>query len=110
MARILRLQRPDKRQRRREIGIRMAIGAGRGEVFRLIIAQGLRPIAIGIGVGLVGSLAVSQLLDAYLWGIAPRDPKTLAVVAIAVLGVAAIACWFPAREAVAIDPAQTLNS
>ena len=98
------------RIRRREIGIRMAVGASGDAVLRLVVVRGLLPIAIGIGVGLVGAVALSRLLEAYLWGVTGTDAVTLGVAAAGIFGVAILACWVPAREAAGVDPVTALSS
>ena len=98
------------RIRRHEIGIRMAVGASGDAVLRLVVVRGLLPIAIGIGVGLVGAVTLSRLLEAYLWGVTGTDAVTLGVAAAGILGVAILACWVPAREAAGIDPVIALSS
>jgi predicted permease len=97
-------------QRRREIGIRMALGAANRQVTRLVMMQGVAPVLIGIVLGLAGSLALSRVVAGYLWGVEPSDPATLAIVAAALLGVALAASWIPAREAAGLDPLETLSS
>ena len=98
------------RARRREIGIRMAVGASGDAILRWIVVRGLLPVAIGIGVGLVGAAALSGLLRAYLWGVTGTDAATLGAAAAGMLGVAILACWIPAREAARTDPARALSS
>ena len=98
------------RIRRREIGIRMAVGASGDAVLRLVVVRGLLPIAIGIGVGLVGAVTLSRLLEAYLWGVTGTDAVTFGVAAAGILGVAILACWVPAREAAGVDPVTALSS
>ena len=98
------------RARRREIGIRMAVGASGDAVLRLIVVRGLMPVAIGVGLGLAGAVVLSGLLEAYLWGVTGTDAGTLGMAAVGILGVAAIACWIPAREAARVDPARVLSS
>lgn len=97
------------RQRRREIGIRIALGAGGGAVSRLVAVQGLLPVAIGLAVGTVGALALSRVVAGFVWGVSPTDPTNIAVVAVLLLGVAAVAGWLPTREAVRTDPVRSLS-
>ena len=98
------------RSRRRDIAIRMALGARSDQVLRLVVVRGLLPIVIGIVAGLSGAVAFSRLLEAYLWGVASTDPVTLSAVAAGVLGIATLACWIPGREAATVDPANALAS
>jgi predicted lysophospholipase L1 biosynthesis ABC-type transport system permease subunit len=96
-------------QRTREIGIRMALGAGRKGVFALVLRHGLTLTAIGVAVGLAGALAATRLLSRLLVGVSPTDPLTFALVAVALTAVAALACALPARRAMRIDPAVALR-
>jgi ABC-type antimicrobial peptide transport system permease subunit len=96
-------------QRNREIGIRMALGADRQSVGRLIVGQGARLALFGLGLGVLGSLGVSRLLSALLFGVTPGDPATLASVALALGGVALLASWLPARRAARVDPMVVLR-
>jgi predicted permease len=98
------------RQRRREIGIRMALGAGGRQVTRMVMAQGIAPVLLGLLLGVPVSLALSRVVTGFLWGVEPTDSATLATVAAILLGTAIVASWIPAREAVALDPADTLKS
>jgi putative ABC transport system permease protein len=91
-------------QRTREIGIRMAIGAQRWDALRLILGQGLRLAGIGIFAGLAAALAAGPLFANLVYGVSPRDPLTLAGVALLMLLVALVACYVPARRATRIDP------
>lgn len=97
-------------QRTHELGVRMALGADRRRVLRLILRQSLGICAIGIAVGLAGSLAVTRVLRTLLYQITPHDPLTLAVVTVVLLGVAAIACYLPAWRATRIDPVAALRA
>ncbi|MCY3704794.1 MAG: ABC transporter permease [Gammaproteobacteria bacterium] len=98
------------RSRRREIGIRMAVGASGDRVLRLVVVRGLLPVVVGIGVGLAGAMAFSGLLEAYLWGVTGTDARTLGGAAAGILAVAIFACWIPAREATGVDPVTVLTS
>jgi ABC-type antimicrobial peptide transport system permease subunit len=97
-------------QRTREIGIRMAIGAARGEVVGLVMRQGLTLVAIGGGIGLLAALGASQLLAGLLYGGNPIDPLTFAGVPALLALVAAAAIWIPARRAAAVDPVRAIKS
>jgi predicted permease len=97
------------RQRRPEIGIRMALGANSRQVTRLVMVQGIAPVLIGILLGLGASIPLSRIAADFLWGVTPTDPTTLAVVAAILLSVALVASWMPAREAADLDPLATLK-
>ena len=97
-------------QRRREIGIRVALGASGAEVTRLVILQGMAPVLAGVLLGVATSIGLSQLVTSFLWGVTPTDPATLATVAAVLLGVAFATSWIPAREAARVDPVNTLTS
>jgi putative ABC transport system permease protein len=92
-----------------EIGIRMALGAGRADVLRMVLWMGLRLIALGVIVGLLASLGVSRVIASQLSGVSPRDPLTLGVVAGVLLVVGCAACYFPARRATRVDPMVALR-
>ena len=96
-------------QRMQEIGIRRALGASAAAVLRLVLRQGLVRIGIGVGLGAAGALAATRLLQGLLWGVSPTDPLTFALVTMA-LGLAALlACYVPARRALAINPTVALR-
>jgi len=97
-------------QRTREIGVRVALGAVRRDVIRLMVRNGMRPVVIGVGIGLVSALAVTRLLKSFLTGVSPTDPATFAAVVVAFLGVALWAALLPARRAAHIDPLVALRS
>jgi putative ABC transport system permease protein len=92
-----------------EIGIRVALGASRGRILRMTLGHGLRLAAIGAVVGLVASHWLTQFLRELLFGITPSDPLTLAGATLALLAVAFVACWIPARRATRVDPLVALR-
>jgi putative ABC transport system permease protein len=97
------------RQRTAEIGVRMAFGAPRGTIFRLVIGQGLKLSGVGIAAGLVGALWLTQAMTKMLVGVKATDPVTFASMAAVFLVIAAAACWLPARRASALDPTVALR-
>ncbi|MFN7949055.1 MAG: ABC transporter permease [Blastocatellia bacterium] len=97
-------------QRTREIGIRMALGAERNEVLKLMLRQGLTLALAGVTLGLVGSIAVTRVMQSLLYGISATDPATFVVVALLLIAVALAACWIPARRATRVDPVIALRS
>ena len=97
-------------QRTREIGVRIALGAQRTAVLRLVLGQGVRLTLIGIALGLVGSLAGAKLLAGLLFGVTARDPVTFTGVPLLLALVAVIACYLPARRAASVDPAIALRA
>jgi len=97
-------------QRTREVGIRMALGARRGDVQRLVLRQGMKLAGMGMGFGLIGALAAAQLLRGLLFGISPADPVTFLIVPPFMLSVAFVACWLPARRAARVDPIVALRA
>ncbi|HYL92398.1 MAG TPA: ABC transporter permease [Alphaproteobacteria bacterium] len=97
------------RQRTREIGIRLALGAQRGDVFRLVVGQGMRLAGLGLLIGLAGALGATRLLTNLLFGVKPTDPLTFAAVVVLLSSVAMLACYIPARRAMRVDPMVTLR-
>ncbi len=91
-------------QRTREIGVRLALGARRESVLGLILGQGMRQLAIGLGLGLLLAWPAVRVLRRFLFGVQPNDPATFATVALVLTFIAFAACWFPARRAAATDP------
>jgi ABC-type antimicrobial peptide transport system permease subunit len=97
-------------QRTREIGIRMALGAQRADVLKLVIRQGMIVTAAGIAIGLAASLGLTRLIANLLYGIAATDAVTFAALSLLLLTVALLACWLPARRASGVDPMIALRS
>ena len=97
------------RQRTKEIGVRIAIGAASHDIRRLIFGEGMRPVALGLVVGLTVSLAVNRILQSQLVGISPYDPVTLATAPAVLILVALLACHIPAQRALRVDPAVALR-
>ena len=97
-------------QRSREIGIRIALGASRGRVMRMIVREGTLMTAAGIGLGLLGALALTRLMGALLFGVAANDPATYGAVTVVLAAVALGACCLPALRAARVDPAQTMRA
>lgn len=97
------------RQRAREFGIRVALGATAADVRRLVLRQGLLPVGLGLATGLVGALAATGLIRQQLFGVRPADPLTFVTVAAGLALVAAAACYLPARRAVRVDASRVLR-
>jgi putative ABC transport system permease protein len=97
-------------QRTRELGIRMALGAARKDVFRLVLGQGVALVSLGIGLGLIGAIAASRALSSMLYGITALDVPAFAIAIISLACVALLACWLPARRATLVDPIEALRA
>jgi len=96
-------------RRTREIGIRMALGARRGQVLSLLLRQGMLLVISGIVAGVVASLVLTQFLASMLFDVRPRDSFTFASVVVSLVVVATLACWIPARRATRVDPLVALR-
>ena len=97
-------------ERRKEIGIRLALGARRATVMAAVMNQGLLLTAIGVVAGIAGALGASRLIESLLFGVRPTDTATLVVVVTAMMVVAAVSCWLPAWRAARVDPATALRA
>jgi ABC-type antimicrobial peptide transport system permease subunit len=97
-------------QRTQEIGIRMASGAGRRDVLRLILAGGLRLVALGVALGLAGSLLLTRILRSLLYGVGAHDPTVFATNAALLILVATVACVLPAIRATRVNPIIALRT
>jgi putative ABC transport system permease protein len=96
-------------RRTQEIGIRMALGATESNVLRMVLGGALRVVLTGVGMGLLASFALGQYIKSLLFGVAPADPLTFAVVPALLLFVALAACYVPARRAMRVDPMVALR-
>jgi predicted permease len=97
-------------QRTRDIGIRLALGAARHDVVRLIVGQGMALALAGAVLGVVGAFGSARLMQSLLFSVSPRDPLTFAAVPLVLIAVALVACYLPARRAMRVDPLVALRS
>jgi putative ABC transport system permease protein len=97
-------------QRTNEIGIRIALGAGKNSIFRLIVGQAMTLVGISLVVGLAGAFAATRLLNSLLFGVGASDPVTFVAIVLLVSAVAFIAAWLPARRATRVDPIVALRA
>ena len=98
------------RQRTREIGVRMALGAGKWDILKMVVGQGMWHVLLGLILGLAGSFALTRWLSSSVAGLNPNDPLTFIIVALLLLAVGFIACYIPAREAIKVDPSVVLRN
>jgi putative ABC transport system permease protein len=97
-------------RRRREIGIRMALGATRERVVRMVLSDGIRMVGVGVAAGVVAALGLTRLLASLLYSVGPRDPMTFIVAPLLLVVAAVIACALPARRAARLDPVETIRA
>jgi ABC-type antimicrobial peptide transport system permease subunit len=97
-------------QRTNEIGIRIALGAARANIFKLVIGQAMGIVAISVVIGLAGAFAATRLLNSLLYGVSAWDPLTFTAIVILISLVAFLAAWFPARRATLVDPIVALRT
>ena len=97
-------------QRTREIGVRIALGARRGSVMGLVVGHSLRLSAVGVAIGAVAVFLIAPQIASQLYGVQPRDARTLAGVCVALLAIASIASYVPARRATRVDPLTALRA
>jgi ABC-type antimicrobial peptide transport system permease subunit len=96
-------------ERRREIGVRMALGASKGSVLKLIVKQGMALVALGLAIGLAAALMSGRAVRAMLYNVAPTDPVSLVAATVLLCGVALGACYLPARRAAGVHPLNALR-
>jgi predicted permease len=96
-------------RRRSEIGIRIALGAGRGRVLRLVLRQGMTPVLAGLAVGALAAAAIGSYMSSLLFEVSPHDPVAFAIAAAVLVAVSALACWIPGRRAASANPLDAIR-
>jgi ABC-type antimicrobial peptide transport system permease subunit len=96
-------------QRRREIGIRAALGAQQGQMKRMFVGHGLMLVSIGVGIGLVAAAGLMRLMSSLLYGVTPLDPVTYLAVPLILVLATVVACYVPARRGASMDPVEALR-
>lgn len=97
-------------QRTYELGIRLALGADRRDILRLVLGHGLKMAIAGVVAGLIAAFALTRLMSTMLFGVGPTDPATYAIIVLVLMVVALLACYLPARRATKVDPLSALRS
>ena len=96
-------------QRKREIGIRLALGAQRGDVVQMVLKQGATMALVGVTIGIAAAFGLTRLMTSLLFGVTARDPLTFGLVAVLLMLVALLACYVPARRAMKVEPLVALR-
>src|SRR6202022_1004020 len=95
--------------RRKELGIRMALGASRGDLLSMVMGQGMKLASIGFAIGLAVAAGATRFMSSLLYHVSPTDLPTFALTSVLMLAVAALACYLPARQASSVDPTRILH-